>query len=111
MKERDPESANHFATAYRNQDTTTLDQICTKWELEGAMYLRLHALKIVGETYPDMDIAPENLSESPRRYGMIARYNNGMRESWIKVGSYLMEEIEYILRQRELELETTNQSS
>lgn len=111
LKERDPESANHFATAYRNQDTTTLDQICTKWELEGAMYLRLHALKIVGETYPDMDIAPENLSESPRRYGMIARYNNGMRESWIKVGSYLMEEIEYILRQRELELETTDQSS
>ena len=104
LRERDDQDlAKRFVKAQNNQDLTVLDEMITKFELEGAMFLRLHVLKILSETYPDMDIAPENLSESPRRFGMIARYNNGMRESWMKVGSYLMEEIEYILSQREEE--------
>jgi len=49
----------------------------------------------------DMDIAPEIMSDCPRRYGMIARYNNGMRESWMRVADYLDEEIDYLLSRRD----------
>ena len=48
-----------------------------------------------------MDIALEIMSDCPRRYGMIARYNNGMRESWMRVADYLDEEIDYLLSRRD----------
>ena len=76
--------------------------------MEGALWLRLHALKMVSETYPDMDIAPENLSESPRRYGMIARYNNGMRESWMRVIDNLELDIKATMQRREQEAAETD---
>jgi hypothetical protein len=100
LKERDVELASQFAVATENQDEATLLEMCDKWDLEGALYLRLHVLRIISETYPDMDIAPENMSESPRRFGMIARYNNGLRDSWMRVASFLDEEIEFALSRR-----------
>lgn len=100
LQKRDPTIAETLAVAQQGQDDAAIQEICSQYDLEGAMYLRLHALKIIGETYPDMDIAPENMSESPRRFGMIARYNNGMRESWMRVAEYLDEEIDDALQRR-----------
>jgi hypothetical protein len=100
LQERDPAMAEKLAVAQQKQDEASIQDICSKFDLEGALYLRLHALTLLSETYPDMDIAPENLSESPRRFGMIARYNNGMRESWMRVAEYLDEEIDDALRRR-----------
>lgn len=101
LKERDPDTAKRLSAAQQNQDDATLQELCSQWDLEAAMYLRLHVLKLLGETYPEMNLAPENMSESPRRYGMIARYNNAMRDSWLRVGEYLDEEIEIALRLRQ----------
>jgi hypothetical protein len=100
LQERDPAMAEKLAVAQQKQDEASIQDICSKFDLEGALYLRLHVLTLLSETYPDMDIAPENLSESPRRFGMIARYNNGMRESWMRVAKYLDEEIDDALRRR-----------
>jgi hypothetical protein len=48
-----------------------------------------------------MDLVPENMSGSPRRYGMIARYSNAVRDSWLRVAEYLDEEIDDALDRRE----------
>ena len=101
LLQRNPEAAQDMSVAQQNQNQTKVDDFCNTFDLEGALWLRLHALKIVSETYPDMDIAPENLSESPRRYGMIARYNNGMRESWMRVVDYLELEIKDAMARRD----------
>lgn len=97
LKQRDPEKAAKMA-----KDPAAY---ALAYDLEGALWLRVHALRQTSETYPDMDIAPENLSESPRRYGTIARYNNGTRESWLRVVDALEPEIEALIRQREKEEE------
>jgi len=94
LQQRYPETAKAMAEDQRKQNQIKLNAYCKAYALEGALWLRLHALRIVSETYPEMDIAPENLSESPRRFGMIARYNNGMRESWMRVIEYLDLEIQ-----------------
>eukprot|EP00980_Cylindrotheca_fusiformis_P003935 scaffold871_cov130-Cylindrotheca_fusiformis.AAC.12 len=109
LRQRDPIVAERFANAQRNQDERTLQEIRSQYDLEGALYLRLHALKLIGETYPEMDIAPavaddgntsSSVMDSPRRFGMIARYNNGMRESWRRVADYLDDEINEALLKR-----------
>ena len=41
------------------------------------------------------------MSGSPRRYGMIARYNNGLRDSWMRVADYLDLEIEDAFNRRQ----------
>lgn len=101
LLQRNPEEAEKMAQAKREQDQAKLDAICSQYDLEGALWLRIQALKVVSDTYPEMDIAPENLSESPRRFGMIARYNNGMRESWIRVVEYLESEMNNAMVRRD----------
>ena len=100
----DGDDAQRFLVALQSQDESTIHELSTRYELEGALYLRLHVLKIISDVYPEMDIAPSDdtaqVSSSPRRYGMIARYNNGMRDSWLRVLDYLDEEIEDLLKLR-----------
>lgn len=100
LLQRDVDMAVEFATAQADQDVEAIQQYLDRYDFESAMYLRLHVLKLLGETYPEMDLVPENLSESPRRFGMIARYNNLMRDTWERVGKYLDEEIEISLKLR-----------
>lgn len=95
LKQRDADLANKMLA---DPDAYTI-----AYDLEGALWLRMHALKMVSETYPEMNIAPENLSESPRRYGMIARFNNGMRDSWLRVTKNLELDIEHAMTRRQTE--------
>ena len=54
LLERDPEAADKLAEAQKIQDDDAIFEIISKWDLEVALYLRLHVLKLLSETYPDM---------------------------------------------------------
>lgn len=104
LLDRDMEIAAELAQARKDEaDQAALFQaMLDQYEIPAILYLRKHALQIVGETYPEMDLCPEgNPMESPRRFGMIARYNNGMRESWMRVAESLEHELEEALKKRQ----------
>ncbi|KAL3927338.1 MAG: hypothetical protein SGBAC_013125 [Bacillariaceae sp.] len=97
-------AAAKLAQARKHSNSTTFQTMLDQYDIPAIMYLRRHALQIVSQTYPEMDLCPEGKpSESPRRFGMIARYNNGMRESWLSVAEALELELEDALAKRRKE--------
>jgi hypothetical protein len=54
LSQRDPAKAAQMAEAQRTQDETTIQKFSSEWGLEAALYLRLHVLRTIGETYPGM---------------------------------------------------------
>ncbi|CAJ1948495.1 unnamed protein product [Cylindrotheca closterium] len=102
LNEQNAMTATKLAQARKDNDQASFQAILDDYDIPAIMYLRKHALQIISETYPDMDLCPEgNPIESPRRFGMIARYNNGMRESWMRVAESLEFELEDALAKRQ----------